>query len=680
MWQNKGEPDCLGVCTELSRLGVSFVNTDFPKGFLGKYTGKVQPEERLPNCLFASIVPAPDGSAGGVWKERPRRKEMIKALQEREFDILIIGGGATGLGTALEATRQGYSVVLLEKSDFACGTSSKSSNMLHGGIRYLQACVQNPNTAAEQIDVVRKGLAEQTYMYNCAPYNLRPYPCMLACYAEKERDLYGKLLYKYDELGDDNSLPESNWNTKKETLFRFPQLRQEGLIGSFIYYDGQQDDARMATLIALTAIENGAVISNYLEVRSLIKEDGITKGAVVTDTDVADGETFDVRAKVVVNATGPFTDAIRKMDEGQGVQNIIKPAAGTHVILPDHFSPDRCGLSILETSDGRALFYLPWMGQTIVGTTDSVSEIKPFLSPPEADIKWIIQEANRYLDPNVSPATEEDVLAAWVGVRPLFVGSLSATGTKDVVPMQPAEDSKGASGDDTKSVPREHAVIVSESRLVTITGGNWTSYRHMAQDTVEEAVKIGKLPALKKQNVDGRPAFEQGFVGSKKGPNVDYDKLQLASAAPFHSDVVELQSKWRFQRDIAENLVASYGTHAIEVACIARRGERMGFAQRLAEGYPWIMAQVVYGARREYACTIPDVLSRRTRLAQIDVLAAYDAIPRIADVMADELQWNQERILREIKEAERFLESCGLDFCRKRHMNVKSQSTATSAA
>jgi glycerol-3-phosphate dehydrogenase len=665
MWQNAGEPDCVSVAAELVKLGVSFVNTDFPKGFLREYIGKVQPEEREKTSLFASIVPDPTGGAGGVWKERPPREQMIENLQTKEFDLLIIGGGATGMGTALEATRQGYSVALVERGDFACGTSSKSSNMIHGGIRYLQAFVKDPDNATEQIDVVKKGLAEQSYMYNSAPYNVRPCPFMVACYSQDDkRETYQQLLKKYDELGSDDPFPESHWNTKKETLFRFPQLKQDGLLGSFVYYDGQQDDARMATLISLTAIEGGATICNYIEVQSLIKEAGITKGAVVKDTDAQNGNTFNVRAKVVVNATGPFTDAILQMDQGPNTQQIIKPAAGTHVILPDHFSPDRTGLAILETSDGRAMFYLPWMGQTIVGTTDHLSEIKPLLTPPEDDIDWIIKEVNRFLNPQQTPACSKDVLAAWIGIRPLAQGLQSATGTKDT------EAKSGGGAEDTKSVPREHAVIVSDSKLVTITGGKWTSYRHMAVDTLKEAIVVGKLPAPRREMQEDRPTFEQGLVGTKAGPNVDYSRLELACAAPYHSDIVELRKKWHFTREIAENLIASYGTHAVEVACIARRGVQDGYAERLAVGYPWIMAQVVYGVRREYARTVADVLSRRTRLAQVDVLAAYDVVPRVVDVMAKELGWSQERIQAEVANANIFLESCGLNFCRKQRLNL----------
>merc|ERR1719456_2068857 len=185
---------------------------------------------------------------------------------------------------------------------------------------------------------------------------------------------------------------------------------------------------------------------------------------------------------------------------------MIKPAAGTHLVLPDHFSPNRTGLAILETSDGRCLFYLPWMGQTIVGTTDWLSEIKPQLAPPLSDIEWIIKEVNRYLNPDHTPAKYSDVLSAWVGIRPLAQGLQSATGTKDAGP---------AGGEDTQSVPREHAVIVSDSKLVTITGGKWTSYRHMAVDTLKEAIAVGRLQRPRREIQADRPTFEQGFVGTK---------------------------------------------------------------------------------------------------------------------------------------------------------------------
>jgi len=656
VWLNKGEPDCMGVCVQMANLGVSYVNTDFPRGFLREYIGKVQPEDRETNSLFAAIKTDPFGSYGGVWTQRPSREEMIRQLKSKEFDILVIGGGATGVGTALEAVRQGYSVALVERGDFGCGTSSKSSNMIHGGIRYLQAFMKSTAGAEEQINVVRKGLGEERYMYDCAPYNVRPCPFMVACYAEDNQAMYAKLVKKYDELGEDDPFPESHWNTKKETLFQFPQLKPDGLCGSFVYYDGQQDDARMALIIALTAIEGGGIICNYLNVESLVKEDGIVKGAAVKDVNGSDCETFTVRAKVVVNATGPFTDAIRKMDQGASTPQIIKPAAGTHIILPDHFSPNRTGLAILDTSDGRAMFYLPWMGQTIVGTTDKLSEIQPLLIPPEDDIMWLLKEVNRYLNPEQTPARSKDVLSAWAGIRPLTADLQSATGTQ--------------STGKTDGIPREHAVMVSDSKLVTITGGKWTSYRAMAQDALKEAVEKGRLKPPKREFCENGPTFEQGFIGTRMGPNVEYVKLESASASPFHSDVVELRTKWRFSREVAENLIASYGTHAVEVAVLARKYEHEGLAEPIAFGYPWIMAQVVYGVRREYACSVTDVLSQRTRLAQVDVLAAYDAVPRITEKMAEELDWSSQRVQDEVQNANLFLQSCGLQFVRRERLHM----------
>merc|ERR1719428_1618825 len=228
--------------------------------------------------------------------------------------MLIIGGGATGLGTALDAARRGYRVALVERGDFACGTSSKSSNMIHGGVRYLQAFVKDPEGAREQIGVVQRGLDEQTYIYNTAPFLVRPCPFMVAIYSEKEKDDYRQLLEAYDDLGKDDPFPESHWCTKKETLFRFPQLRQEGLLGSWVYYDGQQDDARMALLLALTAIDAGAVVANYVEVKSFIK-DSTGKVCGVYAEDAFSPGAFPIKAKVVVNATGPFCDAILKMDQ-----------------------------------------------------------------------------------------------------------------------------------------------------------------------------------------------------------------------------------------------------------------------------------------------------------------------------------------------------------------------------
>jgi len=312
--------------------------------------------------------------------------------------------------------------------------------------------------------------------------------------------------------------------------------------------------------------------------------------------------------------------------------------------------------------------------------------VKPLLEAPEADIDWILREVNRYLNPGTTPAEKADVLAAWCGIRPLAYGTESATGTKETRAERPrgsvAEEILGgqppsmAATKATKSVSREHVVLVSNSKLVTISGGKWTSYRAMAEHTVAEAVRVGGLaaPKLAVSSSDSRdgpaPEMQLGLVGTRNGANVPYNRLELACAAPFHAEVVELRDVWGFERDIAENLVTSYGTHAKDVAAIGRGGAAEGLGDRISRGYPWIMAQVSYACRSEYAVSVPDVLSRRTRLAQVDVLAAYDAVPRVAEVMARELSWSTARVREEVRQANEFLKSCGLEHCRKHRLKL----------
>merc|ERR1719162_1719650 len=392
-----------------------------------------------------------------------RRSRAIQRLSNEQFDILVIGGGATGLGSALDAARRGFKVAVVDRGDWAEGTSSKSSNMHHGGVRYLQAFVKNPEGAEEQLTVVKNGLAEQQYLYHSAPFLVKPVPIMVPCYTDQEKEDYGKLLAKYDELGADDPYPDSHWCSKGEALYRFPQLETKNLLGSWVYYDAEQDDARMALLIALSAEEAGACTVNYLEVKSLQKDaDGKITGAVCSDADSTDSTEIVVNAKVVINATGPFSEGIRFMDD-VAKKPIITPAAGTHIVLPAHFSPAGTGMAILETTDGRAMFYLPWQGRTLIGTTDYLSDVEKWPKAPEADVKFILQEVNRFLSQDISNATEKDVLAAWAGIRPLATGTQSVTGTA-------ATEAKGDDDDDgaTQKVSREHLIEISDAGLVTI--------------------------------------------------------------------------------------------------------------------------------------------------------------------------------------------------------------------
>jgi len=497
---------------------------------------------------------------------------------------------------------------------------------------------------------VKNGLMEQQYLYHCAPYLVQPVPIMVPCYSKREVTEFGKLLAKYDELGEDDPYPTSHWCSISEALYRFPQLKPEGLEGSWVYYDASQDDARMALLIALTAQAAGACAVNYVEVSTFTKnEKGKVTGVTCFDTD-GDSEPFDIRAKVVVNATGPFSDAIRKMDDPD-VANIIKPAAGTHVILPAHFSPAGTGLAILETSDGRAMFYLPWQGRTLVGTTDYLVPIEKWPKPPQTDIDFILGEVNRFLRQDTCHATTDDVLAAWVGIRPLATGTQSVTGT--AATEEPAAEGEVEDAAATKKVSREHAVATSPSGVITVAGGKWTSYRHMAEDAVDAAVASAGLPPKPK------PFGLINFVGCKGEANKPAERIIHANAAPFHTNVVNLLAQFTVDMPTAQKLSESYGSRAAEVCEIAKEDKPL--RKRISGQYPWIMAQVTYACRAEHARHASDILSRRTRLAQVDVLAAHLATPKVVECMAKELGWDEKRKEAETERTREFLNSCGLE-------------------
>lgn len=406
----------------------------------------------------------------------------------------------------------------------------------------------------------------------------------------------------------------------------------------------------------------------------LKNEDGICCGAECRDVEDLESGSFHVRAKVVINATGPFSDGLCQMDE-PGIEfqspdkKLIKPAAGTHVVLPDHFSPDRTGLAILKTQDNRAMFYLPWQGQTLVGTTDYQVDIDEWYKnpvPPMKDVMQILDEVNRYLDPSVACAELKDVRAAWCGVRPLAYGTESMTGTK--IPKKSPRDHvtpKIGEVADTKKVSREHVILVSNSKMVTIAGGKWTSYRHMGEDVINKAIEVGQLNEnlqasndrkLQKGDSarDGHIRFKMGLVGSPAGANVPYTDLKMATSASFHPLVVQLRQQG-LPRDVAECLASNYGTNAVKVASLNLDGN----PKRLAQGYPWVEEQVVWACRHECARRIEDVLCRRTRLAQVDVIAACDAVSVISKIMQVELQWPEDLRKREVKNARVFLDSCG---------------------
>uniref|UniRef100_A0A8B9ZGS6 Glycerol-3-phosphate dehydrogenase n=1 Tax=Anas platyrhynchos TaxID=8839 RepID=A0A8B9ZGS6_ANAPL len=535
----------------------------------------------------------------------PTREEQILALKTtREFDVLVIGGGATGCGCALDAVTRGLKTALLERDDFSSGTSSRSTKLIHGGVRYLQKAIMKLDF--EQYRMVKEALQERANLLEIAPHLSAPLPIMLPVYKWWQLPYYWVGIKLYDIVAGSQCLKSSYVLSKSRALELFPMLRKDKLVGAIVYYDGQHNDARMNLAIALTAARYGAATANYAEVLRLLKttDPGTGKERVcgARCRDVLTGQEFDVKAKCVINATGPFTDSVRKMDD-QEVPNICQPSAGVHIVMPGYYSPDNMGLLDPATSDGRVIFFLPWEKMTIAGTTDSPTDVTSHPIPTEEDINFILNEVRNYLSVDVE-VRRGDVLAAWSGIRPLVTDPNSK---------------------DTQSISRNHVVTVSDSGLVTIAGGKWTTYRAMAQDTIDAAIQAHDLNA-----------------GSSKTIG-----LQLQGAEDWSPTLyIRLVQDYGLESEVAQHLASTYGDKAFEVAKIA---------QVTGKRWPIVGKRLVIYGVKEYARTAVDMISRRTRLAFLNVQAAEEALPRIVDIMGKELNWSEQKKKEELEAAKKFL-------------------------
>ncbi|XP_075993579.1 glycerol-3-phosphate dehydrogenase, mitochondrial [Genypterus blacodes] len=545
----------------------------------------------------------------------PTRKAQLAALKDtEEFDVLIVGGGATGAGCALDAVTRNLKTALVERSDFSSGTSSRSTKLIHGGVRYLQKAILQLDY--EQYMMVKEALYERANLLEIAPHLASPLPIMLPVYKWWQLPYYWAGIKMYDVVAGIQCLKSSYVLSKTKALELFPMLKKDKLVGAIVYYDGQHNDARVNTAIALTAVRYGAAVANYTEVIHLLKRSdpvsGVEKVCGAHCRDVMTGQEFDVKAKCVINATGPFTDSLRKMDN-QKTENICQPSAGVHIVIPGYYSPDNMGLLDPATSDGRVIFFLPWQNMTIAGTTDTPTNVTAHPIPREEDINFILREVRNYLSPDVV-VRRGDVLAAWSGIRPLVTDPNSK---------------------DTQSICRNHIVSISDSGLVTIAGGKWTTYRSMAEETLDAAVKSHSLTA--------NPCKTMGLKleGAKGWTPTAY---------------IRLVQDYGLEKEVAQHLASTYGGRAFDVAKLAQvTGRRWPIVgKRLVSEFPYIESEVLY-AIKEYACTAIDVIARRTRLGFLNVQAADEALPRIVQIMGKELNWNQERQTAELEAARKFL-------------------------
>ncbi|XP_063858361.1 glycerol-3-phosphate dehydrogenase, mitochondrial-like isoform X9 [Scylla paramamosain] len=549
-------------------------------------------------------------------KPLPTREQQLKSLSSESFDVLIIGGGATGAGCALDSVSRGLKTALVEMEDFSSGTSSRSTKLIHGGVRYLQKAILGLDI--EQYRMVKEALHERANLLDIAPHLSYPLPIMLPVYKWWQLPYFWAGIKMYDLVAGSKCLKSSYAISKERALELFPMLKKDKLVGAIVYYDGQHNDARMNLSIALTATRLGATIANHARVLSLMKEEdenGKEKLCGARVRDEVTGKEITVKAKCIVNATGPFTDSVRKMDN-QVSKEICAPSLGVHITLPDYYSPEQMGLLDPNTSDGRVIFFLPWEGRTIAGTTDTPCDVSHSPAPTEDDIQFILREVRNYLNPDVE-VRRGDVLSAWAGIRPLV---------------------QDPNKTDTQSIARNHIVHVSENGLVTIAGGKWTTYRSMASEAIDTAIKACNLsPAHQESQTDGLL-----LEGAHKWTPTMY---------------IRLVQDFGLESEVAKHLAHTYGDRAFSVAKLASlTGKRWPIVgRRLHSEFPYIDAEVRY-ACREYAATAVDVIGRRLRLAFLNTQAAGEALPTVVNIMAEEYKWSEAEKKRQLEAAIKYLQ------------------------
>jgi len=545
---------------------------------------------------------------------------------ENIYDLLIVGGGATGAGIALDAVTRGLKVAVVERDDFSSGTSSKSTKLVHGGVRYLEKAVWELDY--NQYKLVREALRERKYFLDTAPHLSSWLPIMLPLDKWWKAPYYWAGTKAYDLLAGAEGIESSYFLTRSKALDAFPMLKKTNLVGALVYYDGAHNDSRMNVSLAMTAALYGSTVVNHIEVTGLEKDAngqlcGATVKDIVNEKNGKKAEEFKIRARGIINATGPFCDSIRKMDDFS-IKEIVAPSSGVHIVLPGYYSPANMGLIDPKTSDGRVIFFLPWQGNTIAGTTDAPTDISHNPIPGEKEIDWILSEIRHYLAPDIN-VRRGDVLAAWSGIRPLV---------------------KDPKAKNTESLVRNHLVDVSDSGLLTCAGGKWTTYRQMAEEAVDEAVAHFKLQPKRVQNapmISGTELIDDGAI---LDGSCQTHRVKLLGAHGYSKTLfINLIQHFGIETDVAKHLTESYGDRAWTVAALSAPTEERFPVRgaRISPLYPFIDGEVRYAVRHEYAQTAVDVIARRTRLAFLNAQAALEALPNIIDIMAVELGWDSKR-------------------------------------
>jgi len=506
-----------------------------------------------------------------------QRKELINQIHtDTTWDIVIIGGGATGLGAAVEAATRGYKTLLLEQYDYTIGTSSRSTKLVHGGVRYL---------AQGDIFLVLEALKERGILLKNAPHLVSNQSFLIPSYTWWYKPFYTIGLTFYDLLSGRLRFGKSIPYSRKKTLKKIPTLEKSKLNGSVLYHDGQFDDARLGINLVQTFMENGGTALNYMKVKDFLKENGKISGVVAKDAET--GKVYPIKSKVVLNATGVFVDKILKKDN-PNAHKIVKPSQGVHIVIDKKFLQSDYAMMIPKTSDGRVLFAVPWHNRVLLGTTD-VPKDKPVIEPEVTDeeIDFILDTASRYLDKH---PTRADIKSVFAGLRPLAA---------------PKKDANGK----TKEISRKHKIITSESGLVSIIGGKWTTYREMGKDAIDKLVEQVNLPK--------------------------------------HKSVTEHLHIHGYKENMSHrNPLYYYGSDLKEIEKLIK--ERPALSEWLSEELHINKAQVVWAVHHEFARNVEDVLSRRTRTLILDAKESIKLAPKVAEIMAKELghdkKWTESQV------------------------------------
>ena len=600
--------------------------------------------------------------------ERKKKKKKKKKTKKNDddddgrFDVLVIGGGATGSGVALDAQTRGLNTIVVEREDFGSGTSSKSTKLVHGGVRYLEKAVFNFDYG--QLKLVFEALKERKVLLHNAPHLSHVLMIATPCYEWYEVPYYWAGMKAYDIVAGMSALTFSSFATSSRTIMEFPTVAKrkvliddeeearkirerddmdeilsteeptmgKSLKGSILYSDGQFDDARLNVALAVTAAHAGAVVLNHCSVVDLLRDDEkngekIT-GAIVKDEET--GKTHAVRAKVIVNCTGPFVDEVRALDDPSKAskeKKMVSPSLGAHVVLPKYYVPEKFGMIIPKTKDGRVVFLLPWLDRAIAGTTDIA--LKPGQKTPTAplgsrdEVDYILETIAPYLA--LQPHRQE-VLSVWSGARPL---------------------AKDPTKTNSSDVSRDH-VIAKEtpSDVIVVAGGKWTTYRLMAEETVDLVLKTMRENGENVNAVASCRTSNMGVIGA----HGHKDSLS-ASVAQSGGDGFCGSNP---DPDVSRHLATSYGDRAMAVASLASFA---GLEKRLHPNVPVIEAEVIYAARAEFCRSASDFLARRSRMAFLDVQASEMAINRVVELLAKELKWGWRRRRAETKKTREFLKS-----------------------